>query len=133
MPATDCSAISIPACSTFESRIAYVHEVVDLDDSVDMEDPRWAATVSVALDRLVDDFELDSLVYYHRGLNGEIHERVGAGMIVGASLFRVGCRYGSGAASRRPGRAAASPDSLRTPCLQPVLRSAKRRHPGTGK
>jgi L-arabinose isomerase len=43
--------------------------------------------VSVGLDRLVEDFELDSLAYYHRGLDGEIHERLGAGMILGASLL----------------------------------------------
>ena len=48
---------------------------------------RWAAQVSVGLDRLVDDFALDSLAYYHRGLDGEKHERLGAGMILGASLL----------------------------------------------
>jgi L-arabinose isomerase len=41
----------------------------------------------VALDRLVSDFALDSLAYYHRGLDGETHERVGAGFILGASLL----------------------------------------------
>ena len=51
------------------------------------EDFRWAAQVSVGLDRLVDDFALDSLAYYHRGLEGEQHERLGAGMILGASLL----------------------------------------------
>jgi L-arabinose isomerase len=35
----------------------------------------------------VDDFGLDSLAYYHRGLDGEQHERLGAGMILGASLL----------------------------------------------
>jgi L-arabinose isomerase len=30
---------------------------------------------------------LDSLAYYHRGLEGEQHERLGAGMILGASLL----------------------------------------------
>jgi L-arabinose isomerase len=43
--------------------------------------------VSVALDRLVEDFSLDSLAYYHRGLDGETHERVAAGFILGASLL----------------------------------------------
>jgi L-arabinose isomerase len=36
---------------------------------------------------LVDDFALDSIAYYHRGLEGEKHERLGAGMILGASLL----------------------------------------------
>src|SRR5437762_4826152 len=40
------------------------------------DDFRWGARVSVAMDRLVEDFSLDSLAYYHRGLDGEAHERV---------------------------------------------------------
>ena len=58
-------------------------EVFTLDDSVVEDDFRWAAKVSVGLDRLVDDFGLESLAYYHRGLEGEKHERLGAGMILG--------------------------------------------------
>ena len=33
------------------------------------------------------DFDLDSIAYYHRGLEGELHERLAAGMILGASLL----------------------------------------------
>ena len=62
-------------------------EVFTLDDSVVEDDFRWAAQVSVGLDRLVEDFALDSVAYYHRGLEGEKHERLGAGMILGASLL----------------------------------------------
>jgi L-arabinose isomerase len=54
---------------------------------VNEDDFAWGAKVSVGLDRLVDDFALDSIAYYHRGLNGEQHERLGAGMILGASLL----------------------------------------------
>lgn len=62
-------------------------DVFEVADSVEEEDFSWAARVAVGLDRLVEDFELDSLAYYHRGLDGEIHERLGAGMILGASLL----------------------------------------------
>jgi L-arabinose isomerase len=62
-------------------------DVFALADSVNDEDFGWAARVAVGLDRLVEDFELDSLAYYHRGLDGEVHERLGAGMILGASLL----------------------------------------------
>jgi L-arabinose isomerase len=62
-------------------------DVFALDDSVNDDDFGWAARVAVGLDRLVDDFELDSIAYYHRGLDGEVHERLGAGMILGASLL----------------------------------------------
>ena len=62
-------------------------EVFELADSVNPEDLAWAARVSVAMDRLVADFGLDSLAYYHRGLGGDVHERIAAGMILGASLL----------------------------------------------
>lgn len=69
-------------------RVALAKQVFRLDpDSVNEADLVWAARVSVGLDRLVDDFALDSLAYYHRGLGGELHERLGAGMILGASLL----------------------------------------------
>ena len=47
----------------------------------------WSARVAVGLDRLVDDFELDGLTYYYRGIGGNIAERVAAGLIVGNSLL----------------------------------------------
>ena len=68
-------------------RMDLAREIFTLDDSVNDEDFAWGARVSVGLDRLVEDFDLDSLAYYHRGLDGEQHERLGAGMILGASLL----------------------------------------------
>jgi L-arabinose isomerase len=70
-----------------DARVEHAREVFTLDSSVDPGDLRWGARVSVALDRLVEDFALDSLAYYHRGLDGDLHERVAAGMILGASLL----------------------------------------------
>src|SRR5262249_9676447 len=70
-----------------DARVALAREVFDVDDSVVASDLRWGARVSVGLDRLVDDFGLDSMAYYHRGLDGETHEKVAAGMILGASLL----------------------------------------------
>jgi len=68
-------------------RLGLARRVFTLDDSVVDADFAWGAKVSVGLDRLADDFALDSLAYYHRGLDGEQHERLGAGMILGASLL----------------------------------------------
>ena len=68
-------------------RMFLAREIFTLDDTVNDEDFAWGARVSVGLDRLVEDFDLDSLAYYHRGLDGEQHERLGAGMILGASLL----------------------------------------------
>lgn len=68
-------------------RMALAQEIFTLDDSVVTDDFAWGSRVSVGLDRLIEDFDLDSLAYYHRGLDGEQHERLGAGMILGASLL----------------------------------------------
>lgn len=70
-----------------EDRKKLAGEIFTLDNSVDDDDFSWAAQVSVGLDRLVEDFNLDTLAYYHRGLDGELHEKLGAGMILGASLL----------------------------------------------
>ena len=70
-----------------DRRMADAADIFEVTPSVDREDFAWAARVSLGLDRLVEDFDLDSLAYYHRGLDGEMHERLGAGMILGASLL----------------------------------------------
>jgi L-arabinose isomerase len=68
-------------------KLAIVKATFELDESVDVDDLNWAVRVACGLERLVADFSLDSLAYYHRGLDGELHERLGAGMILGASLL----------------------------------------------
>lgn len=70
-----------------QERLTLARSVFTLDATVDEDDFAWGAKVSVGLDRLVEDFALDTLAYYHRGLDGEQHERLGAGMILGASLL----------------------------------------------
>ena len=67
-------------------RVALARQIFTVDESVNHDDLAWGARVSVGLDKLIDDFDLDSMAYYHRGLGGELHERLGAGMILGASL-----------------------------------------------
>jgi len=47
----------------------------------------WACRVAVGLDRLVEDFDLDALAYYYRGVGGNLNERLGAGLILGCSLL----------------------------------------------
>ncbi|MBF4574640.1 L-fucose/L-arabinose isomerase family protein [Frondihabitans sp. VKM Ac-2883] len=68
-------------------RVALAHEVFTMDSTVAEADLEWSARVSVGLDRLTDDFELDSLAYYHRGVGDDVYEQLGAGMILGASLL----------------------------------------------
>ncbi|MHA7283260.1 arabinose isomerase [Arthrobacter sp. TMS2-4] len=73
--------------SEARERVDLARTVFTVHESVNDEDFTWGAKVSVGLDRLVAEFDLDSLAYYHRGLAGEQHERLGAGMILGASLL----------------------------------------------
>ncbi len=61
--------------------------IFDIVEGVDQEDLGWAARVAVGLDRLVEEFDLDGLAYYYRGLDGNLYERLGAGMILGNSLL----------------------------------------------
>ncbi len=68
-------------------RMALARKIFTVHESVVDDDFAWGARVSVGLDRLVSDFDLDTMAYYHRGLAGEQHERLGAGMILGASLL----------------------------------------------
>lgn len=68
-------------------RMDLARQLFQLDASVNEDDFAWGAKVSVGLDRLVEDFDLDSVAYYHRGLAGEQHERLGAGMILGSSIL----------------------------------------------
>jgi L-arabinose isomerase len=51
------------------------------------EEMAWACRVAVALDRLAADFNLAGLAYYYRGQDGNEHERLGAGLILGCSLL----------------------------------------------
>lgn len=73
--------------SELTAKLDETRELFTLADTVVEDDLRWAAKVAVGLDKMVADFDLDSLAYYHRGLDGEIHERLGAGMILGSSLL----------------------------------------------
>ena len=70
-----------------ERKVEQVRGIFELDPSVEADDLSWAVRVALGLESLAADFSLDTLAYYHRGLEGELHERLGAGMILGASLL----------------------------------------------
>ena len=72
--------------------LAEVRDTFELLDSIDDDDLDWSLRVAIGMERLVADFDLDSMAYYHRGLEGEQHERLAAGMILGASLLTASHR-----------------------------------------
>jgi L-arabinose isomerase len=67
-------------------KLAVTRRTFDLE-SVAEDDLNWAAQVAAGLDKLVDQFDLDGLAYYYRGLDGNRYERLGAGLILGCSLL----------------------------------------------
>jgi L-arabinose isomerase len=70
--------------ATFDLAEAGVDPIAD---EITGEIFEWSARVAVGLDRLVEDFELDGLTYYYRGVGANAAERVAAGLIVGNSLL----------------------------------------------
>jgi L-arabinose isomerase len=81
--------------ATLERKGEEIRQTFDLADAgadpiaaeITPEIFEWSARVAAGLDRLVEDFELDGLTYYYRGVAGNIAERVAAGLIVGNSLL----------------------------------------------
>lgn len=51
------------------------------------EELEWAARVANGLDRLRQDFDLQALTYYYRGLAGNDNERLQSGIILGNTLL----------------------------------------------
>ncbi len=51
------------------------------------EEMDWALRVAAGLERLAEDFKLEGLAYYYRGLDGNRYEQLAAGMILGCSLL----------------------------------------------
>lgn len=78
-----------------EKQLALIHELFDfpnpgsdpLAGKVDPNELRWCAKVSLGMEKLIQDFELDGLSYYYRGLDGNPMERLGCSLIIGCSLL----------------------------------------------
>jgi L-arabinose isomerase len=58
-----------------------------LTQKLTSKDLALSARMSVALDKFVDEFDLDGLAYYYRGRPGSDTERLAASLIVGNSLL----------------------------------------------
>ena len=64
-----------------------VEKTFEIHPKADRENIRFQSRVAVAISRLVEDFDLDTLAYFHFGHDGEIHQRLGAGFAIGATLL----------------------------------------------
>jgi L-arabinose isomerase len=79
--------VPAPGDLRVEEKLEETRHTFEMAESIREEDLIWAAQVAVGLDRLVEDFQLDGLTYYYRGLDGNEYERLGAGLILGNSLL----------------------------------------------
>jgi L-arabinose isomerase len=70
-----------------QAKLAETRNLFDIAQDVAREDLEWAVKVAVGLDRLTQEFNLQGLTYYYRGLDGNQFERLGAGLILGNSLL----------------------------------------------
>jgi L-arabinose isomerase len=69
-----------------QQRIEAARQIFRLEN-VDPASLEWGARVAAGLDRLVAEHNLNGLTYYYRGLDGNLYERLGAGLILGNSLL----------------------------------------------
>jgi L-arabinose isomerase len=86
------AAVSPAEVEAKEAEIRAMFDFADPSDDpiaepIEPEQLDWSARVAAGLHRLADDFALDGLTYYYRGIDGNEAERLGAGVIVGNSLL----------------------------------------------
>ena len=70
-----------------KDRIDLFHSSFDVQHDCDHEELKKAATTSVALDKLVDQYRLGSMAYYYKGTGNKENEEAIASIILGNSLL----------------------------------------------
>ncbi|MDF3078378.1 MAG: putative L-arabinose isomerase [Sphingobacteriaceae bacterium] len=68
-------------------KLSVFSEVFDIEDDCSEFELRRAAKTSVALDKLVDKYELGSMAYYHKGSGNPMNEDTMTSVILGNSLL----------------------------------------------
>ncbi|SHN27297.1 arabinose isomerase [Mucilaginibacter sp. OK098] len=70
-----------------DNKINEFHAYFDVQDDCMADEIKWAALTAVALDKLVEKYNLGSLAYYHKGTGNAINENTMASIILGTSLL----------------------------------------------
>jgi len=70
-----------------KERLKRMYEVFDVQEDCSIEELEKAATTSVALDRLVEKYDLGSMAYYYKGTGNPENEESIASIILGNSLL----------------------------------------------
>ena len=70
-----------------DGMMATVEQVFQVTPGADRDNIRFQARVSAALDRLVDEYELNTLAYFHMGNSDDIYSRLATAFPIGATLL----------------------------------------------
>ena len=70
-----------------QSRYEVVKEVFAVTPGSDLDNVRFQSRVSVALDRLVDEYGLNTLAYFHMGNSNDIYSQLATAFPIGATLL----------------------------------------------
>ena len=70
-----------------EAAFQVVNQVFNISPGSDLENVRFQSRVSVALDRLVEEYDLDTLAYFHMGNSDDIYSRLATAFPIGATLL----------------------------------------------
>ncbi len=70
-----------------KNRVQYFHEVFDVQNDCAVDELKQAARVSVALDELVEKYQLGSMAYYYKGTGNKENEDTMNAVIIGNSLL----------------------------------------------
>ena len=70
-----------------EKKLAKIHEEFQVLDECPASELRRAARTAVALDQLIEQFQLGSLCYYYEGREGNVYEDIISSVIVGNSML----------------------------------------------
>ena len=70
-----------------DERVKYFHEIFDVHEDCSLKELERAARTSLALDKLVETYELGSMAYYYKGTGNADNENTMSSVILGNSLL----------------------------------------------
>lgn len=70
-----------------DTAVQTVEQVFAIDEGADRDNIRFQARVSVALDRLIAEYHLDTLAYFHLGNSDDIYSRLATAFPIGATML----------------------------------------------
>lgn len=70
-----------------DAKLEEVESVFEIAPGTDLDNVRFQARAAVALDRLVDEYDLDTLAYFHMGNSHDIYSRLATALPLGATIL----------------------------------------------